>query len=176
MWDKMDEIYKTKEPIDVIIKTVVSGGVVAENNGVKIFIPASQLGEKYVKDLNEYINKSVSVRIIELNRKKKKVVASQRILMAEEKKVKKQELWDNIEKGKVYTGKVKGLTNFGAFVDIGGVDGLVHITELSWAHIKHPSEVINVGDSIEVFILDFDAEKQKISLGYRKTKIIHGIK
>ena len=112
----------------------------------------------------------LNIRIIEFNRNKNKVIGSRRILIEEERERLSNELWSNIEVGKKYTGKVKNLTKFGAFVDIGGVDGLIHLSELSWYKIKHPSEVVSVGDDVEVIVLDFDREKERISLGYKKSE------
>jgi len=131
-------------------------------------VPASQVGDRYVKDLKEYLKQVINIRIIEINKAKKKAVGSQRVLLQEEKIRRENELWNSIEVGKKYTGTVKSLMDFGAFVDIGGVDGLVHISELSWSKIKHPSEVLKVGDEIEVTVLEFDKEKKRISLGYKK--------
>jgi small subunit ribosomal protein S1 len=167
-WAEIENAFKNKLPIKVKVIEDTKGGLVAAYNGNKIFIPASQVGEKYIKDLKEYLNKTIEVRIIELNKNKKKLVASQRVLLTEKKKQMESELWDNIFEGAKYEGIVKSLTNFGAFVDIGGVDGLVHISELSWTKIKHPSEVLEVGDKVEVTVREFDKEKKRISLGYRK--------
>ncbi|MEN8906673.1 MAG: bifunctional 4-hydroxy-3-methylbut-2-enyl diphosphate reductase/30S ribosomal protein S1 [Clostridiales bacterium] len=170
MWEEIYNIYKEKKDIEVKIANTVNKGVIAIKKGVKIFIPASHLGNKRINDLNEFLNKVVKIRIIEFDESKKKVIGSQKIVLEEERKENEKVFWDEIEKGKIYSGKVKSLTKFGAFVDIGGVDGLVHISELSWSRIKHPSEVINVDDSVEVTILEFNKESKKVSLGYRKSK------
>lgn len=167
-WSAMENAFENKLPVKVKVIEDTKGGLIAVYNGNKMFIPASQVGEKYVKDLKEFLNKTIEVRIIELNKNKKKLVASQRVLLTEKKRKMENELWNNITEGAKYEGIVKSLTDFGAFVDIGGVDGLIHISELSWTKIKHPSEVLKVGDKVEVTVLEFDKEKKRISLGYRK--------
>lgn len=166
--DKLEEAYANKTPVRVKVLEAVSGGLVATSGGVRIFIPASQVGERFVKDLGEYVKQTINVRIIEYNKQKKKFVGSQRALLLEERSRLEAEFWSGIEAGKRYTGTVKSVTDFGIFVDIGGVDGLVHISELSWGKVKHPSEVAKEGDMLEVTVLEFDREKKRISLGYRK--------
>jgi len=169
-WDRLVEAFENKQPVKAKIMEITKGGAVASVGGVRVFIPASQLSDKYVKDLNEFLKQTVNIRIIELDKRRKKVVGSYRVILEEEKERLEKEFWENIEVGKVYTGTVKSLTDFGAFVDIGGVDGLVHISELSWGKIKHPSEVLNVGDKVVVRVLEFDKEKKKVSLGYKKAE------
>ena len=117
--------------------------------------------------MSELLKKKVRLRITEVNRARRRVVGSIRAVEAEERAAKAAEVWNNIEEGKRYSGTVKSLTSYGAFVDIGGVDGMVHISELSWSRIKHPSEVVSVGDSVEVYVISFDPEKKKISLGMK---------
>jgi len=169
-WDKLVEAFENKQTVKARIMETTKGGAVASVGGIRVFIPASQLSDRYVKDLDEFLKKTVNIRIIELDKHKKKVVGSYRVVMEEERERLEKEFWDNIEVGKAYTGTVKSLTDFGAFVDIGGVDGLVHISELSWGKIKHPSEVLKVGDKVEVRVLEFDREKKKVSLGYKKAE------
>lgn len=166
--DSLGEAYKNKTPVQGKVVEITSGGVVAVVNGVKVFVPASQLSDRYVKDLNEYLGKTITMVIIEFNRQKKKIIGSRRIVLEEEKQRMEEQFWSDMEVGKRIEGTVKSLTDFGVFVDIGGIDGLVHVSELSWTKIKHPSEVLNVGDKIEVTVLDFDREKKRISLRYRK--------
>lgn len=167
-WSKIEEAYEQKATVKARVTDVVNGGVVANASGIKVFIPASQISDKFVKDLNEFLKKTINIRIIEFNKNKKKLVGSQRVILEEEKQKLEDETWGNIEVGKAYSGVVKSLTDFGVFVDIGGVDGLIHVSELSWTRIKHPSEVLKVGDKVEVSILEYDREKKRISLGYRK--------
>ncbi|HPT91436.1 MAG TPA: bifunctional 4-hydroxy-3-methylbut-2-enyl diphosphate reductase/30S ribosomal protein S1 [Acetivibrio sp.] len=167
-WEEIVKAYENKTPVKAYVQEVVKGGVIASLKGINIFVPASQVSDKYVKDLNDFLRKSITVRIIELNEKKRKLVGSARVVLEEEKANLANNTWNSIEVGKIYKGVVKSLTDFGAFVDIGGVDGLIHISELSWSRVKHPSEVLKVGDTVEVSVLEFDKEKNKVSLGYRK--------
>ncbi len=169
-WDEVIKAYEDKTPVRAIVVEVVNGGVIASAKGVRIFVPASQISDKFVKELNEFLKKPINVRIIEYNDRKRKLVGSSRVILEEEKEKKSKVFWNDVEVGKVYNGVVKSLTDFGAFVDIGGVDGLIHISELSWSRIKHPSEILKVGDNVEVSILDIKKEKGKISLGYRRTE------
>lgn len=169
-WDEVIKAYEDKTPVRAIVVEVVNGGVIASAKGVRIFVPASQISDRFVKELHEFMKKPINVRIIEYNEKKRKLVGSARVILEEEKQKKSKEFWGNVEAGKIYNGVVKSLTDFGAFVDIGGVDGLIHISELSWSRIKHPSEVLKVGDNVQVSILEINKEKGKISLGYRRTE------
>lgn len=169
-YDFIEEAFENKTPVTAKVIEVTNGGLIASANGVRIFIPASQVSDRYVKDLNEYLRQTVTVRIVELNKQKRKIVGSQRVILAEERERTGNEFWASIEIGKKYEGVVKSLMDFGAFVDIGGVDGLVHVSELSWSKVKHPSEVLKVGDRIEVTVLEFDRDKKRISLGFRKSE------
>lgn len=167
-WDTIESAFETKKPVAVKITEKVNGGVIGISSGVKIFIPASQISDRFVKDLSEFVKQVLQVQIIEVNKQKRKVVGSSRVLIEKNKETASNEIWNSIEAGKTYNGVVKSLMDFGAFVDIGGVDGLVHLSELSWNKIKHPSEVVKVGDEIVVSVLEFDRDKKRISLGYKK--------
>ena len=167
--EEFEEKVKAESPITVKVTGVVNGGVTADVAGIKVFIPQSQLGRK-VTDLNEYRGKTIDVKIIEYNPEKRKIVGSERKLVAEAREKAMQEVWGSIEVGKEIEGTVRQLSDYGAFVDIGGVDGLLHISEISWKQIKHPSEVLKVGDKITVKVLSFDKETRKIALGYRKAE------
>lgn len=170
-FEKIEKLYNDKTSIKVkIIEVINNAGVIAYASGIRIFIHASQLDNKFVKDLHEYMNKTFMVRITEYNRQKNRIVGSRRILLEEEKEMKATEFWNEIELNKEYKGTVKSLTTFGAFVDIGGVDGMIHVSELSWSKIKHPSEVLKVGESVSVYILKFDKDNKKISLGFKRTE------
>ena len=166
--DIIESAFETKKPVTVKITEKVNGGVIGIASGVKVFIPASQISDRFVKDLSEFVKQVLSVEIIELNKQKRKVVGSSRVIIEKNKETASSEIWSNIEIGKTYKGVVKSLMDFGAFVDIGGVDGLVHLSELSWNKIKHPSEVVKVGDEITVSVLEFDRDKKRISLGFKK--------
>ena len=167
-WDIIESAFETQKPVTVKITEKVNGGVIGIASGVKVFVPASQISDRFVKDLSEFVKQVLQVQIIEVNRQKRKVVGSARVLIEKNKETASNEIWSNIEAGKTYKGVVKSLMDFGAFVDIGGVDGLVHLSELSWNKIKHPSEVVKVGDEIIVSVLEFDRDKKRISLGYKK--------
>lgn len=136
----------------------------------KVFVPASLATASRNEPLEDLRKQQVRLRIIEINAGRKRAVGSIRSVLKEERKQQEEEFWKTAEVGKTYTGKVKSLTSYGAFVDLGGVDGMVHISELSWSRIKNPSEVVNVGDVVTVTIKDIDAEKKKISLSYKKTE------
>ena len=131
-------------------------------------MPASQATASRGEDLNELMGKDVKFRIIEVNRQRRRAVGSSAACSREERKAAQEKFWEQVEEGQQYTGKVKSLTNFGAFVDLGGVDGMVHISELSWNRIKHPSEVLKVGDTVDVYVKGLDRENGKISLGYKR--------
>ena len=166
-WKKVLEAYKNDEIIEGTVTAVIKGGVLFEYESNKIFVPASQTGVPKSGDLNSIVGKTFKARIIEVNEGKKRAVASIKKIQNEERKQKEAEFWANIEVGKQYEGEVKSLTSYGAFVDLGGVDGMVHTTELSWTHIKNPSEVVSVGEVIKVFVKEFNPETKRISLGYK---------
>ncbi|MCH5184632.1 MAG: bifunctional 4-hydroxy-3-methylbut-2-enyl diphosphate reductase/30S ribosomal protein S1 [Oscillospiraceae bacterium] len=167
-WKKLEEAYEAKSILEGKITTVVKGGVMVATNGSSIFVPARQVSERFVSDLQTLINNDVRLRIIDFDKNKRRVIGSVRSVLEDERKAREEAFWSAAEAGKEYTGAVKSITNFGAFVDLGGVDGLVHISELSWNKIKHPSEVVKEGDVLTVYIKDMDRETKKISLGYKK--------
>lgn len=169
-WEEIEQAYKDKTVLKGKVIQIVNGGVIALAKGIRVFIPASQLSDKYVADLNEFLKETVSFKVIEVNNRKKRVVGSVRVVVEEENRKKAEEFWGNIEVGKKFTGTVKQLTNFGAFVDLGPVDGLIHISELSWVKIKHPSQIVKEGDIVEVYVLEFDKENNRISLGFKKAE------
>ncbi len=166
-WDKLVAAKESGEILNGYVSEIVKGGVVAITNGMKVFIPASQATLSRNENLEDLKDKDVSFRIIELGRRRR-VIGSIRSVLREQRKEEQAKIWDNIAVGDKFTGTVKSLTGYGAFVDLGGVDGMVHISELSWQKIKNPSEVVLVGDTIEVFVKAIDKDKKKISLGYKK--------
>lgn len=168
-WETLESAVSNGQVLQAKVVEVVKGGVIAVINELRGFIPASQLSTSYVNNLNEYIGKELSVNIIDFNKEKRKIVFSHRAVLEKENEQKRKVLWQNIQKGDVIEGEVKRLTNFGAFVDIGGIDGLVHISDLSWGRVTQPSEVVKVGETIKVVVLDFDQDKNKISLGLKQT-------
>ena len=167
---KIVEAYEANEILTGKVTDVVKGGVVVTCKYNRVFIPAGQSGVPKDGDLNTLKGKTVRFKIIDLDTEKNRAVGSIRVVEKEERKAQLEEFWATIEEGKSYTGTVKSLTSFGAFVDLGGIDGMVHTTELSWAKIKHPSEVVSVGQSITVYVKSFDKEKKRISLGYKKAE------
>lgn len=167
-WDEVEKIYENQEKVECKVIEVVKGGVIASVNGLRGFIPASLLSVKYVRNLDEYKGKTLIVKIIDFNRNKNKIILSRKEIEKEEIKEIKNKVWDSLEIGNIIEGEVKRITNFGAFVDIGGIDGLVHISDLSWNKIKHPSEVVSEGEKIKVEVLDFNRENNRISLGLKQ--------
>lgn len=166
-WDKIVAAKDSGEVITGTVKDVIKGGVVATAFGVRVFIPASQATATRGESLEELKGKEVSFKIIEIGRGRR-AIGSIRVVLREERKAAQSKIWETIAIGDRFTGTVKSLTSYGAFVDIGGVDGMIHISELSWQRIKNPSEVVLVGDTVEVYVKDLDTEKKKISLGYKK--------
>ena len=167
-WNKIKAAYEAGEIMEGKIIKSVKGGLIALADGAQVFIPARQASERYVSDLQSLVGTTLKFKLIELDERRKRVVGSARVLLEAERKAKEDAFWAEAEVGKHYSGTVKSLTSFGAFVDIGGVDGLVHISELSWNKIKHPSEVCAVGDVMDVYIKEINPETKKISLGFKK--------
>ena len=166
-WEIVENAVENKDVLEGIITEENKGGLVANVKGIRVFIPASQSGKPRGADLAEMVKTRVQLRITEVNRARRRVVGSIRAVAAEARAAAAAEIWNNIEVGKRYSGTVKSLTSYGAFVDIGGVDGMVHISELSWSRIKTPAEVVSVGDPLDVYVISFDPEKKKISLGVK---------
>ena len=166
-WETVENAVENRDVLEGIITEENKGGLVASVKGIRVFIPASQSGKPRGADLSEMVKTRVQLRITEVNRARRRVVGSIRAVTAEARAAAAAEIWNNIEVGKRYSGTVKSLTSYGAFVDIGGVDGMVHISELSWSRIKTPAEVVSVGDPVEVYVISFDPEKKKISLGMK---------
>ena len=171
VWDDMAVWAEEKTTVEGTITEENKGGLVCNVKGIRVFIPASQSGVAKGGDMAAEVGKTVQLKITEVNRARRRVIGSIRAVNAEERKANREKIWAEIEEGKKYQGVVKSLTSYGAFVDIGGVDGMVHVSELSWNRIKNPSEVVKVGDEIEVFVISFDAEKHKISLGYKTAEM-----
>ena len=167
---QVEKAYNEKTPINVKIFKVVRDGVIATYGGIDIYIHRTQLDHQRVEDLEAYKGHEIPILVTQFDpdRKRLRVSGSRRALLNRERKKRAEEVWANIAVGDIYEGVVRNLTDFGAFVDIGGVDGLVHISELSWRRIKHPSEIVNVGDVIQVYVKDFDKERKRISLGYKR--------
>ena len=167
---KMLEAYESGEILQGKVTDVVKGGLVVSCKYNRVFIPARKSGVPIDGDMSVLKGQTVRFKIIDVDTERNRAVGSIRDVEREERKAQLEEFWANIEEGKTYTGVVKSLTSFGAFVDLGGIDGMVHTTELSWSKIKHPSDVVSVGQEISVFVKSFDKEKKRISLGYKKAE------
>ena len=166
-WIDVEEAVDSNAILEGTVVEENKGGVVVNVNGVRVFVPASQTDLPREAELSQLLHKTVRLRITEVNRARKRVVGSIRRVAQAERRERVEKLWNEMEVGKKYHGIVKSLTSYGAFVDIGGVDGMVHVSELSWGRIHQPSEVVSVGDELDVYVINFDREKRKISLGYK---------
>ncbi|MEG2001131.1 MAG: 30S ribosomal protein S1, partial [Evtepia sp.] len=166
-WDVIETACEDRITVEGIVTEENKGGVVASVKGIRVFIPASQTGLARDASMSELLKQKIKLRITEVNRSRRRVVGSIRAVAFEERAAKAALVWDAIEVGKKYTGVVKSLTSYGAFVDIGGVDGMVHVSELSWSRIKSPAEAVSIGDTVEVYVIACDLEKKKISLGMK---------
>ena len=167
VWEDIENAVENKTVLEGIVTEENKGGIVVSVKGVRVFVPASQSGLPKDSDLSQLIKQRVQLRITEVNRARRRVVGSIKAVQNEARAAAQAEIWANIEVGKHYDGVVKSMTSYGVFVDIGGVDGMVHISELSWSRIKNPAEVVSVGDHLDVYVLSFDPEKHKISLGVK---------
>ena len=167
VWDKLEEAANTKAPVKGMVLSRVKGGLTVDI-GIKAFLPGSQVEVRPVRKLDGYIGTEIEVRVIKLNKKRGNVVISRKELLEEDQNAKKSVTLSTLEEGSVLTGTVKNLTDYGAFVDMGGLDGLLHITDMSWGRLTHPRDLVNVGDEIQVKVLKFDKEKQRVSLGFKQ--------
>ena len=167
VWEDIEKAREEKTTLEGKVTEENKGGIVVNVKGVRVFVPASQSGQPRGAELSAMIGQTVSLRITEVNRARRRVVGSIKAVTYEARQAAQAEIWENIEVGKHYTGTVKSMTSYGVFVDIGGVDGMVHISELSWSRIKNPAEVVSVGDTLDVYVISFDPEKRKISLGVK---------
>ena len=171
IWDDMSVYAEEKTTIEGVITEENKGGLVCTVKGIRVFIPASQSGVAKGGDMAGMVGKTVQLKVTEVNRARRRVIGSIRAVSSEARKANQEKIWTEIENGKKYHGVVKSLTSYGAFVDIGGVDGMVHVSELSWNRIKTPADVVKVGDEIDVYVISFDPEKKKISLGYKTAEM-----
>ena len=169
-WDNIMKAKEDEEILEGVVAEAVKGGVLVYSQGVRVFIPGSLTGLPREADLSELVKTKVRFRIIDVDKAKKRAVGSIRSVVREERKAATEAFWAQVEEGQEYTGTVKSLTSYGAFVDLGGVDGMVHISELSWKRIKHPSEVVKEGDVVKVYVKALDRENRKISLGYKRVE------
>ncbi len=169
MWNELEEKFKDKDAVYTVVgKEAVNGGVIADLDGIRVFIPASLIDIKFVKDLNQFVGQTFDIKIIEFDKNKKKIVGNRRVIIEAEANKLKEELWSKFVPKQQIEGTVKRITDFGAFVDIGGVDGLLHVADIAWYRINHPSDILKVNDKINVLILSVNKEKERISLGLKQ--------
>ena len=169
-WDDLEAKFEAKEHLNVLIKEEVNKGLVADYEGARLFMPASHAYDRFRKNLSGLVGQTVEVELIDFDKSRRRAIISRREIERERIQKEKDEFWNQIEVGQVRTGKVARLTNFGAFIELGPVDGLIHISDMSWGRIRSPKELLNVGDEIEVKVLDIDQEKERVSLGIKQLK------
>ena len=168
-WEDLMAKYENNEYIDAVGKEAVKGGLLASvEGGVRAFVPASQLASRYVENIAQFVGKDMKLKIIDVDKQKKRIVASRKQVIEEENAAKKAAAWEKLEEGAVVTGIVRRFADFGAFVDLGGVDGLIHITDLAWSRVGHPSDVLSINQEVKVKILSLDRERERIQLGYKQ--------
>src|SRR3954451_19097590 len=168
-WKRIEAAAESGDPVEGTVIEVVKGGLIIDL-GVRGFLPASLVDIRRVANLDEYMGTKIETKVIELNRSRNNVVLSRRAVLEEERKEQRQEILDQLQPGMIVEGQISNIVDFGAFVDLNGIDGLIHISELSWSHVNHPSEVINIGDTVQVKVLDIDRDRQRISLGLKQTQ------
>ncbi len=168
VWERIKDVYTNDETLEGTIKSRIKGGMVVDVMGIDAFLPGSQIDIRPVTDFDSYVGETYEFRIVKLNELRKNIVLSRKALLEEDLKEKREELLSRIKVGDVLSGKVKNITDFGVFVDLGGLDGLLHITDLSWGRINHPREVVNLDEEIQVKVIDFDPERQRVSLGLKQ--------
>ncbi|MGH2991487.1 MAG: 30S ribosomal protein S1 [Solirubrobacterales bacterium] len=168
-WRKIEAAADSGEPVDGTVIEVVKGGLILDL-GVRGFLPASLVDIRRVHNLDEFMGNQLECKVIELNRSRNNVVLSRRAVLEEERKEVRQQILGRLQPGQIVEGKISNIVDFGAFVDLDGIDGLIHISELSWSHVNHPSEVLSIGDTVRVKVLDIDRDRQRISLGLKQTQ------
>ena len=167
-WDKVNAAHKSQEIVTGFVKCRTKGGMIVDVFGIEAFLPGSQIDVKPIRDYDQYVNKKMEFKIVKINHEFKNVVVSHKALIEADIEEQKKEIISQLEKGQVLEGVVKNITSYGVFIDLGGIDGLVHITDLSWNRINHPSEILEVEQSLNVVILDFDDDKSRIQLGVKQ--------
>jgi small subunit ribosomal protein S1 len=168
-WRRIEAAAESGEPVEGQVIEVVKGGLIIDL-GVRGFLPASLVDIRRVPHLDDYLGQKIECKVIELNRSRNNVVLSRRAVLEEERKEVRQQILDRLQPGLVVEGQISNIVDFGAFVDLDGIDGLIHISELSWSHVNHPSEILNIGDTVKVKVLDIDRDRQRISLGLKQTQ------
>ncbi|QOR74306.1 30S ribosomal protein S1 [Cruoricaptor ignavus] len=167
-WDKVNELNETGEVVNGFVKSRTKGGMIVDIFGIEAFLPGSQIDVKPIKDYDQYVGKTMEFKVVKINPEFKNVVVSHKALIEADIEDQKREIIAQLEKGQVLEGTVKNITSYGVFIDLGGVDGLIHITDLSWSRVNHPSEILEDGQTVKVVILDFDDEKTRIQLGMKQ--------
>ena len=168
-WRTIEAAAESGEPVTGTVIEVVKGGLILDL-GVRGFLPASLVDIRRVPNLDEYLHQPIECKVIELNRSRNNVVLSRRAVLEEERKEVRQQILDRLQPGDIVEGQISNIVDFGAFVDLDGIDGLIHISELSWSHVNHPSEILTIGETVQVKVLDIDRERQRISLGLKQTQ------
>ena len=168
-WKRIEAAAESGEPVSGTVIEVVKGGLIVDL-GVRGFLPASLVDIRRVPNLDEYLSQTIQCKVIELNRSRNNVVLSRRAVLEEERKEQRQAILERLQPGLVIEGQISNIVEFGAFVDLDGIDGLIHISELSWSHVNHPSEILSIGDTVQVKVLDIDRDRQRISLGLKQTQ------
>jgi small subunit ribosomal protein S1 len=167
VWEKISKAYDDNESVEGVVVSRIKGGL-SVDIGIRAFLPGSQVDIHPVRNLEKFIGKKLEMKIIKMNQKRGNIVLSRRVLLEDERKLLKADTLLNLEEGKILKGIVKNLTEYGAFIDLGGIDGLLHITDMSWGRVHHPSELFSLGDDVEVVVLKFDRENERVSLGYKQ--------
>ena len=167
-WSNIENAFETDEIINALVKRRTKGGLIVDIYGIEAFLPGSQIDVKPIRDFDIFVNKQMEVKVVKINHANDNVVVSHKVLIEKDLEVQRQQILTNLEKGQVLEGVVKNITNFGVFIDLGGVDGLLHITDISWGRVNHPNEILNLDDKINVVVLDFDEDKKRISLGMKQ--------
>ena len=168
-WRRIEAAAQSGEPVEGTVIEVVKGGLIIDL-GVRGFLPASLVDIRRVPNLDEYMGQGIECKVIELNRSRNNVVLSRRAVLEEQRKEDRERILDRLQPGEVVEGVISNIVDFGAFVDLDGIDGLIHISELSWSHVNHPSEILSIGDTVSVKVLDIDRQRQRISLGLKQTQ------
>jgi small subunit ribosomal protein S1 len=167
-WKDIEDALENDSIIEGLVKRRTKGGLIVDIYGVEAFLPGSQIDVKPIRDFDVYVGKKMEVKVVKINHANDNVVVSHKVLIEKDLEKQKAEILNNLEKGQVLEGVIKNMTNFGVFIDLGGVDGLLHITDISWGRINHPEEVLNLDDKVQIVVLDFDDDKKRISLGMKQ--------
>ncbi len=167
-WDRVNEAFENDEVVKGFVKTRTKGGMIVDVFGIEAFLPGSQIDIKPIRDYDQFVNQNIDCKIVKINQEFRNVVVSHKALLEAEQEQKRAELISKLEKGQILEGVVKNITNYGVFVDLGGVDGLIHITDLSWGRVNHPEEVVSLDEKIKVVVLDFNEQQKRIALGLKQ--------